>query len=56
MLIAAPTFIDATTQLLGLRESNNKLRFTTGLIAGFGLLILVKGIKLTLGIKWGLIP
>ncbi len=56
ILISAPTFIDATTQLLGFRESNNKLRFITGLIAGFGLLILVKGIKLTLGMKWGVIP
>lgn len=56
IIIALPTFVDATTQLFGFRESNNKLRFITGLIAGFGLLILVKEIKLYLGIKWSLIP
>jgi uncharacterized membrane protein len=54
-LVSAPTFVDATSQLLGFRESNNRLRFSTGLIAGFGLIILAKGIKLFLGIHWSLI-
>ena len=40
-----PTFIDGITQFLGLRESNNDLRFTTGLIGGIGLAILLKAIK-----------
>lgn len=52
VVIAAPTFIDATSQLLGFRESNNMLRFSTGLMAGFGLLILAKSIKLYLRIPW----
>jgi len=54
-VITAPTFIDGTTQFFGYRESTNTLRFTTGLIAGIGLLILAKGIKFALGIKWSLI-
>ena len=53
--VSFPTFFDATTQFLGYRESNNKLRFSTGLIAGFGLIILAKGLKLFLGIHWSLI-
>lgn len=40
-----PTFIDGLTQLLGYRESNNKIRFFTGLAAGFGLGVLVKAFK-----------
>ena len=40
-----PTFTDGFTQLLGLRESNNTLRFTTGLLGGLGLGILVKALK-----------
>lgn len=40
-----PTFADGFTQLLGFRESNNILRFTTGLIGGLGLGILIKSIK-----------
>ena len=35
--IIIPTFLDGVTQFFGFRESNNRLRFTTGLIAGFGL-------------------
>lgn len=34
--------IDGTTQYFGYRESNNKLRFVTGLIGGFGLIIVVE--------------
>lgn len=40
-----PTFWDGTTQLIGSRQSYNTLRFTTGLIAGIGLGILVKALK-----------
>lgn len=40
-----PTFLDGITQFLGFRESNNTLRFSTGIIAGIGLGILFKAIK-----------
>ncbi|MBP2046531.1 putative membrane protein [Methanobacterium aggregans] len=49
ILMIIPTFTDGFTQLLGFRESNNILRFTTGLIGGLGLGILVKALK------WGII-
>ena len=39
VLIMFPTFIDGYTQLIGLRESNNILRFFTGLLGGLGLVI-----------------
>jgi uncharacterized membrane protein len=39
VLIMFPTFIDGYTQLIGLRESNNILRFFTGLIGGLGMVI-----------------
>lgn len=35
--LALPLAVDGTTQRLGLRESTNKLRFATGLLAGYGL-------------------
>ncbi|WP_255590863.1 DUF2085 domain-containing protein [Methanobacterium spitsbergense] len=54
-VVTAPTFIDAISQLFGFRESNNVLRFSTGLLAGFGLVIIAKSIKLYLGIHWSLI-
>ena len=44
-LMMVPTFIDGLTQFLGYRESNNKIRFMTGLLAGFGLGLLVKAFK-----------
>lgn len=37
-----PTFIDGITQSFGFRESNNIVRFLTGIIAGIGLVIFVK--------------
>jgi len=40
-----PAFLDGFTQLISLRESNNTIRFFTGLIAGIGLAILLKAIK-----------
>lgn len=53
--VSLPTFIDSTIQLFGFRESNNLIRFSTGLIAGFGLIILTKSIKFYLGVQWSLI-
>ncbi|WP_296878831.1 DUF2085 domain-containing protein [uncultured Methanobrevibacter sp.] len=47
MLLLIPTTIDGFTQFLEFRESNNTLRFTTGLIGGIGLIIFLKII-----IKW----
>ena len=47
-----PAFIDGTTQLSGIRESNNILRFITGLIGGIGLAILVKAIKMLIVTRW----
>ena len=40
-----PTFIDGITQLFGFRYSNNILRFSTGLIAGVGLIIFINTIR-----------
>jgi len=42
ILLLIPTSIDGFTQYLGLRESNNNLRFITGLIGGIGLIIFIK--------------
>ncbi|MEJ8542502.1 DUF2085 domain-containing protein [Methanothermobacter wolfeii] len=44
-LMIVPTFLDGFTQLLGYRESNNVLRFSTGVPAGVGLGIITKAIK-----------
>jgi len=53
-LITIPTILDGFTQLLGLRESNNLIRFLTGLPAGIGLGIMTKALKfLILTIVWG---
>lgn len=40
--ITIPLILDGFTQLFGFRESNNILRFFTGLLGIFGLLIIVK--------------
>jgi uncharacterized membrane protein len=53
VLMLVPTFIDGTTQLKGTRESNNTLRFVTGLIGGIGLAIILKAIKWLILIQWG---
>ena len=45
MILLIPAAIDGTTQLFSLRLSNNKLRFITGLLGGFGLGIIFKAIK-----------
>ncbi len=47
VILLIPTAIDGFTQLFKFRESNNTLRFITGLIGGLGLIIFLKII-----IKW----
>ena len=37
-----PAAVDGFTQFLGLRKSNNNLRFLSGLIGGVGLIIFMK--------------
>lgn len=44
-LMMIPTVIDGITQFFGFHESNNCLRFLTGLIAGIGLIIFLNSIK-----------
>lgn len=44
-LMIMPMLFDGITQLFELRESNNSLRFFTGLIGGIGLGILFKTFK-----------
>ena len=46
VLLCVPAFVDGTTQLFEFRESNNYLRFFTGILGGIGLMIIVKFIKL----------
>ncbi len=45
ILMITPMALDGITQFLNLRESNNSLRFFTGLIGGIGLAILFKAFK-----------
>ena len=45
ILFLIPAGVDGTTQFFGLRNSNNILRFITGLIGGLGLIIIVKTFK-----------
>lgn len=45
IILITPTIVDGTTQYFGLRESNNTLRFITGLMGGIGLMIIVKTLK-----------
>lgn len=45
ILMIIPTFIDGFTQFIGLRESNNRLRFFSGILGGIGLIMLVVNIK-----------
>ncbi len=42
IILLIPVAIDGFTQLFGLRESNNNLRFITGFIGGIGLIIFLK--------------
>ncbi|WP_297898246.1 DUF2085 domain-containing protein [Methanobrevibacter sp.] len=45
LILIIPTVVDGTTQYFGLRESNNTLRLITGLMGGFGLMIILKTLK-----------
>lgn len=47
-----PAVIDGTTQLFSFRESNNTLRFLTGLLGGLGLGILIKALKYFIFLKF----
>ena len=42
IFLMIPTSVDGFTQYVGLRESNNNLRFLTGFIGGIGLIIFLK--------------
>ena len=42
IILLIPTSIDGFTQLLNFRQSNNTLRFITGVIGGIGLIIFLK--------------
>lgn len=45
VLITLPTILDGLTQFIASRESNNFLRFSTGLSGGIGFAILIKAFK-----------
>ena len=45
ILLLIPTVLDGFTQLMNYRESNNNLRFVTGLMAGLSFAIIIKAIK-----------
>ena len=51
ILLLIPSAIDGITQFFEYRESNNILRFTTGLLGGLGLGILIKALKYFIYIK-----
>ena len=42
IILMIPAAIDGLTQLMELRQSNNNLRFLTGLVGGIGLIIFMK--------------
>ena len=46
-----PAIIDGLTQLFEYRESNNLLRFITGILGGLGLGILIKALKYFIYLK-----
>jgi len=50
-LLLIPTGIDGITQFFEFRESNNVLRFVTGLLGGLGLGILIKALKYFIYLK-----
>ena len=50
-ILLIPAGIDGLTQYYGQRESNNTLRFTTGLLGGLGLGILIKALKYFIYLK-----
>jgi len=44
VVLVLPSAVDGTTQLLGSRESNNPLRFVTGIMMGVGVYLAVSGV------------
>lgn len=48
ILLILPIFIDGSTQLIGLRSSNNTLRVITGFFGGIGLVILLPFVRFIL--------
>ncbi len=50
ILMIIPTFIDGITQYLNYRESNNNLRFITGLIGGIGMGIVITSLRFIPGL------
>lgn len=51
ILLLVPTAIDGLTQFFEYRESNNTLRFITGMLGGLGLGILIKALKYFIYLK-----
>lgn len=51
ILLLVPAAIDGITQLFEYRESNNTLRFITGILGGLGLGILIKALKYFIYLK-----
>jgi uncharacterized membrane protein len=50
LLMIIPTFVDGFTQYLNLRESNNTLRFISGVIGGVGLAIVITSLRFIPGL------
>ena len=51
VLLLIPAVVDGLTQLFEYRQSNNSLRFITGLLGGLGLGILIKALKYFIYLK-----
>ena len=51
IILLIPTAIDGLTQLFEYRESNNNLRFITGILGGIGLGISIKALKYFIYLK-----
>lgn len=45
IILLIPFIVDGLTQFLNFRESNNTLRFLTGILGGIGVMILIKTLK-----------
>jgi uncharacterized membrane protein len=45
LMLIIKSFLENGNEVSGFRESNNKLRFFTGLIGGIGLAIIIKALK-----------
>lgn len=54
IMLLIPTLIDGLTQLFEYRESNNMLRFITGIVGGLGLGIIIKAIKYFIYLRGGI--